>query len=128
MASLPMDELLNAAAQLSVPELERFTHQVLALRARRQAPSLPQDEADLLLQISREAVPWDIRQRYDELVDKRRSLTLTTDEHRELIRLTNAVEAMEARRGELLADLARMRKTTLGALMRDLGLESPPVV
>lgn len=41
-----LEELLNGVAQLDTPELERFVSQVLTIRARRIAPSLPETEAN----------------------------------------------------------------------------------
>jgi len=98
--------------------------QVIALRAKRQAPSLPQVEAELLLKINA-GVPPDIQERYDELLAKRQAETLTPDEYAELLRLTEQVEELEVQRVEYLVALARLRGTSLTALMADLGLRPP---
>jgi hypothetical protein len=123
-AQLPTDELLKAVGQLSQPELEQFVFQVIALRARRKAPSLPRAESELLLKINQGASP-DVQKRYGELIAKRRAETLTPDEYNELLRLTEQTEALEARRVEYLAELARLRNTTLAALMKDFGIRKP---
>jgi hypothetical protein len=123
-AQLPTDELLKAVGQLSQPELEQFVFQVIALRAQRKAPSLPRAESELLLKINQGASP-DVQKRYGELIAKRRAETLTPDEYNELLRLTEQTEALEARRVEYLAELARLRNTTLAALMKDLGIRKP---
>jgi hypothetical protein len=123
-AQLPTDELLKAVGQLSQPELEQFVFQVIALRAQRKAPSLPRAESELLLKINQGASP-DVQKRYGELISKRRAETLTPDEYNELLRLTEQTEALEARRVEYLAELARLRNTTLAALMKDLGIRKP---
>ncbi len=124
-AQLSFDELLEAVGQLSSSELEQFVHRVIALQARRKAPSLPQAEVELLLRINR-GIPPDIQERYDELIAKRRAETLTPDEYSELLRLGDEVEKLEAKRVEYLAELARLRKTSLTALMEDLGISAPP--
>jgi len=123
-AQLSTDELLKAAGQLSQTELEQFALQIVALRARRQAPSLPQGEAELLLKINR-GLPPAVQKRYDELVAKRRAESLTSDEYDELLRLTDQIENLEARRVEYLAELARLRQTSLTELMEDLGIRPP---
>ena len=51
-AQLSTDELLKAIGQLNQPELDGLVFQIIALRARRQAPGLPQDEARPLLKIN----------------------------------------------------------------------------
>jgi len=123
-AQVPVAELLKAVGQLSQPDLEQFVSQVIALRAKRQAPSLPQAEAELLLKIN-QGVPPDIQKRYNELIAKRQAEILTPDEYEELLRLTQQVEKLEARRVEYLAELACLRGTSLTALMENLGIRPP---
>ena len=126
-ARLSTDELLKAIAQLSQIEFEQFSFQIIALRAQRQAPSLPQDEANLLIKIN-QGVPPKVQERYNELVDKRRAESLMSDEYDELLRLTNQVENLEARRVKYLAELARLRGLALTELMKNLGIGSPAYV
>lgn len=118
------DELLKAAGQLNLSELERFTSQVIALQAQRKASALPHSEAELLLKIN-QGLPAELHERYNELIEKRRYETLTSKEHGELLRLTREVEKLEAQRAEHLAQLAKVRKTTLSDLMNTLGLRTP---
>lgn len=120
-AQISADELLKAADQLSLTELEQFLANLLALRARRRAPGLPQEEADLLLQINR-GIPSEIRARYEELLAKREAETLTPEEHEELLGLVEQVEALQVERAEQLARLARIRGVSLSALMDELGI------
>lgn len=49
---LSSEKLLKAVEQLSLPDLEQFVSQVLALQAQRRANNLPQAEAELLLKIN----------------------------------------------------------------------------
>jgi hypothetical protein len=112
-------ELLKTVEQLSLSELEQFVSQVLALRAKRRAPSLPQTEAELLLKIN-QGMPPEVQARYSELIDKREAETLTPDEYDELLCLTDQVEEVEARRLKYLTELAELRQTTLSGLMKDL--------
>ena len=121
---LSLDELLKAVGQLSLPELEHFAQQVIALWAKRKAPALPQAEAELLLKIN-QGLPNDLQRRYNELIAKRQAETLTSDENRELLRLTDHAEKLEASRVECMAELARIRNTSLDALMKELGIQAP---
>jgi hypothetical protein len=123
-AQVPTDELLKAVGQLSPPDLEQFVFQVIALRAQRQASSLPRAESDLLLKIN-EGMPPDLQTRYNELIAKRQAETLSPDEYEELLRLTQQVEMLEVRRVEYLAELARLRGTSLTELMQNLGIRPP---
>lgn len=128
MSTIPIEvqvspgELLAAVEKLGAAELDQFLSQLLALRARRRAPSLPAEEADLLLQINR-GLPADMRGRLDQLDAKREAEALTPDEHAELIRLVDHVEDLEARRVTSLSRLASLRGVSLATLMHDLGLE-----
>jgi hypothetical protein len=123
-AQMSSNELLQAVGQLSLPELERFVSQVIALQAQRKAPSLPQAEAELLLRIN-QGVPQEVQKRYEELVAKRRAEILAPDERDELLRLTDQIEKLTVRRVEYLTELARLRRTSLTALMEDLDIQAP---
>jgi hypothetical protein len=123
-ADVSVDVLVKAAAQLSETELWHFTSQVLALNAKRTAPSVTQEEAELLLHINNR-LPKAVQRRYDELIAKRDAETLDDAEHVELLRLTKQVEAFDVARVEGLSKLAACRGVTLSALMRQLGIKSP---
>ena len=123
-AQLSSDELLKAIQQLSLPELEQFVSQVIALQAQRKAPSLPQVEAELLIKIN-QGVALEVQRRYDELIAKRRAETLTPDEHDELLCLTDQIEQLEAHRAEYLSELAHLRRTSLTELMQNLDIRPP---
>ncbi|WP_309712604.1 hypothetical protein [Armatimonas sp.] len=60
--------------------------------------------------------------RYAELVAKRRSATLTEAEYAKLLELSGLVEAMDARRLELLSQLAALRQVPLIQLISELNL------
>ena len=126
-AQLSTNELLEAVTQLSQRELEQFTSQVMALTAQRRAPNLPQSEAELLQKIN---LGWSEErwQRYRALIVKRRAETLTVDEQPELIALSDQIEQANARRMAHLIELAKLRHTSLEALMSELGIQSPAYV
>jgi t-SNARE complex subunit (syntaxin) len=123
-AQVSSDELLKAVSHLSLPELEKFVSQIIRLQARLKAPSIPHEEAELLLRIN-QGIPPGVRQRYSELISKRRSESLSIEEHSELLGLTEQVEKSEAQRVKCLSELARIRKTTLSELMNALGIRTP---
>ncbi|HEY1376531.1 MAG TPA: hypothetical protein VGF55_07040 [Gemmataceae bacterium] len=116
------DDLLDAARQLDPDEFGRFVARVLDLRAERQAPRLSAAEADLLLRINA-GLPDELRQRWDELGQKRRAETLTPDEHADLLRLTEEVERRQADRLAALTELAQLRRVSLAAVMDQLGVQ-----
>jgi len=69
-----------------------------------------------------QGLPFDTQKRCDELVAKHKAETLTPDEHQELLGLIEQIEKSDAERIKHLADLARLRGTTLTALMKDLDI------
>lgn len=123
-AQVSPGDLIAAVEQLGTAELERFWAQVLALRARRRAPSLPAEEAELLIRINR-GLPAELRERLDELGAKREAESLAPDEHAELIQLVARLEELEAQRIEDLSRLSTIRGIPLPDLMRELGLDPP---
>lgn len=123
-AKLSTDDLLKAVDQLDKRNLESFLQKILVLVAGRKAPSLPQNEAELLKKIN-QIFPQEIQQRYSSLIARRNSETLTDAEHAELLKLTDQVENLERRRIEYLAELAQLRRTTLNQVMQQLGIQPP---
>ena len=121
------EELLKAVSQLSLPDLEQFVDQVIALQAQRRANNLPQTEAELLLKIN-QVIPSDIQKQYDELVIKRQTETLTTEEHKQLLNFTEQIEKLQTQRIEYLVELARIRRISLTELMENLGIQVPSYV
>lgn len=120
---LSSEELLKAVEQLSHADLERFVSQVISLQAQRKASSLPADEAELLIKIN-QGIPSDIQTYYNELITKRDIETLTSEEYRELLSLTEQIEQLQVQRIEYLAELARLRGLSLTVLMENLGIQT----
>jgi hypothetical protein len=120
-AEVSRDALLEAVGQLSPPELDQFVAEVLKLRARRGPARLDATESELLSRIN-QGLPDGLRERYAELIDRRRDESLTPEEHQELLRLTAEAERLEGDRLSALAELARLRGIPLRALMDDLGI------
>jgi len=121
---LSTDKLLKAVGQLNKSELEQFVSQVINLRAQRLVHSLSQAEAQLIVKIN-QGLPPEVQKRYDELIDKRREESLSSDEYDELLRLTDQIENLEARRMGYLSELARYRKVSLTELMENMGIQPP---
>ena len=120
-AQISAQELIDAAGQLDGPELEAVSDRLLMMRASRYAPHLAQAESDLLLKINM-GLPEEIWQRYTKLYAKLEPGTITDEEHAELLKLIDIVELDNARRIGHLIELARLRGTTLDALMASLGI------
>jgi hypothetical protein len=122
-AQLSVAELLEAVEQLSTPELEEFVTKVIALQARRRAPSLSKTETELLLTIN-QGLTTDLQKRYDELIAKRQDENISPEEFTELVSLTDQLEAQAVKRAEALSELARLRQTSLPALTQSLVIPS----
>lgn len=86
------------------------------------AKNLPHQEAELLRKINQSPsqIQWE---RYAQLLALRQTESLTPDELAELIALSDQIEAANARRIKYLAQLARLRNTTIGALATELGIK-----
>jgi len=123
-ANLTAGQLLKAVEQMPQEDLDRFVEQVVVLRARQRAPRLSQAESELLEKINQGLTAQD-QHRYDELVAKRETEDLTEVENAEFLRLTNLLEALNVERMEALAELARIRRSTLRDVMQNLGIKTP---
>lgn len=124
-AQLSKKDLLEAVEQLSLPELERFVQEVIALRAKHNASNLSRDESELLLKIN-QSLPQNVQTRYQLLTDKRKKETLTEQQYKELLDLSEQVEIHQAERLGNLAKLAQLRQIPLSDLMVQLGIK--PIV
>jgi hypothetical protein len=91
------------------------------LRAHTAPVRLSPEESQLLKQInaSLSAIDWE---RYRGLLAKRDNEILTASEQTELIALSDQLEEANVRRMKAVAELARLRKTTVPTLMETLGL------
>jgi len=118
---LEFDEVIKGIERLETDELEQFLARVMTIRAQRRAPSLPQEEAELLQKIN-QGVPIEVRSRYDELHEKMLDETLTPDEQQEFIALSDQIEFADAERLKCLLLLAQLRNITVDTLMDQLGL------
>lgn len=123
-SNLSSDQILSAMKQLSPAELEELVPRVVALGAARRAPHLEGEESELLARVNA-GLPADLKSRLAELEEKRDTGLLTDAEVEELLTLSDRVEHLHAERLEALAVLARLRGTTLTALMDQLGIRFP---
>jgi hypothetical protein len=89
------------------------------------AAVLPRVEAELLQKIN-EGLPEATWERYRSLKAKRDAEALTEEEHAELLRLVNEIELRNARRLEVVGELARLRGVRLPDLVKQLGLMPSP--
>lgn len=121
-AQLSTTDLLHAVEQLPGDELESFVAQVITYRARRNAPSLPHEEAELLERINM-SLPEATLDRYRELIALRREERLTPEEHTELLAISDALETLHVQRMEDLIKLAAVRGVSLTRLVDDLGIK-----
>src|SRR5260370_29937360 len=117
-------EILKAVEQLKPSELDRFVSDVIALKAQRKAPRLTNAETDLLRQIN-QGLPPDLQKKWGQLVRKRDDRKLSPKEYRELIRLSDKIEELQANRVKSMVQLARIRKKSLDELIRQLGIQPP---
>lgn len=88
------------------------------------APRATAEEASLLRKIN-QGLPTETWKHYSALKEKRRDESLTAAEQAELVALSDRIEEMNVRRMESVIELARLRQTSVDALMDDLGIKSP---
>ena len=120
---MTQQDLLQAASQLNIVELEQFVSQITALYDQRQIV-VQSDEAKLLFQVHRSLSP-EIQNRWNTLIEKRDEEKLTPSEYEELLQLTEDVEGLDVQRLEALAQLAIDRGVDLRTVMRQLNIPEP---
>src|SRR2546421_226860 len=105
-------QILDEMARLTTGQLETVIRKAAILRLQKQRRVMPVLESDLLQTISHGLSP-DKNLRLEQLEQKLRDETITQSERRELLRLTNELERLAARRLKALIDLAALRKTSV---------------
>jgi hypothetical protein len=125
-AELSFTQVVNAVKQLSEDEREKLLSQVAAVRPLYEDHQLSPAESELLIKINK-GVPEETQGRYNELIHKRDEKTLTDEEYDELLRLTDRIELLDAKRLEHLTELATLQNKPLVLLMDELGIKPPPV-
>ncbi|MBD2294850.1 STAS/SEC14 domain-containing protein [Anabaena sphaerica FACHB-251] len=119
---LSSEELLKAVEQLNQPDLEKFVSQVIILHTQRKSAKLLKDEAESLLKNNQD-VSCDAHSYYNQLLAKADEENLTYQEYRELLRLSEQIDKLQAHRFEYLADLANLHGVSLMELMKSLGFQ-----
>jgi transcriptional regulator with XRE-family HTH domain len=115
-------EILSRANSIEGPEeFEELTAGLLALRARRLAPVVSDEETRLLLAVN-DGVSVESKDRAASLIEKRDNGSLTVEETSELLRLAEEVERQGMERLEALSTLAELRGVSLRELMQSLGV------
>ena len=120
-AQISTDSLLQALEHLPEPELEALVQKAFQVRAAPHTPHLEPEEARLLEQIQH-TVPAEMQARFDTLIAKRDTQTLSNNEHAKLLEIGDQIEQLDAKRIGWLGELAQQRGVTLEALMHDLGI------
>jgi hypothetical protein len=119
------EQLLDALLRMPQRELEQFVAKAFSLKARERTRALSEREAELLFKINR-GLPPAAQRRLNELIDKRRAEAISAKELRELKKLTDQIVKSDAKRLELLTELARLRNVPLRKLIKRLGLKPVP--
>lgn len=123
---LDFDQLVEGLNQLETSELETCIEKISLLLAQRKAFHLSTAETRLLKQIN-QSLPSDIEERHSALQEKVHEETITPAEHEELIALIPVIEKADLMRLEALIELSQLRQITLPELMKQLGIEPPPI-
>lgn len=116
------ENLLNAVAQMPESEFNRFVEEAKQLRTKRKGDKPFRQEADLIHKINT-VYSAEKRQRYNELYEKFQKENITPKEHRELLKLSEEFEILNAKRLKYLGELAQMRGQSLKDVIKDLGMK-----
>jgi hypothetical protein len=118
--------LLDAVKQMSPEEFDAFLERALSLRAQPKPTILSARETKLISRINR-GLPEELCECYRQLRQRLKKKLLTADEHQELLKLTREAESRDADRAAALLELAKARSVPLRILMKQMGIEPPPV-
>ena len=104
-----VSNLIKNVLKLSEAEFEEFFTKVKALYKTPKAGNLSLREFTILQKIE-EGLPKETQMRFDYLIGRRDSSTITHQEYQELLSLIDVVEKHDLERLKLIAQLAELRK------------------
>ncbi|MEM6321039.1 MAG: hypothetical protein AAF960_25460 [Bacteroidota bacterium] len=110
--TLQIKELIKEVKQLNATEFEAFYRQLETLRSQKVSGLAAEKEQQLLEKIN---TPFTKKKniRFNLLIAKRDTKTLTEGEYQELLELTESFENYELRRLKLITKLADLKKISL---------------
>ncbi len=108
------ENLLNAVAQMPESEFNRFVEKAREIRTRQK----PLAENDLIHKLNT-IYPPEKRQRFNHLNEKFQQENLTPKEHKELLKLSNEFEILNAKKMEYLGEIAKMRGQSLRKVVKE---------
>jgi hypothetical protein len=116
------NDLLRGVEQLNTTDLEDFIREILQIKAKRKAAKTNKKEAELLFTINHNFNEIE-QTRFDELIEKRQSHTITEEELEELKTLSTYSEEIAVERVKALTELAALKNTTVRELMKELDVK-----
>lgn len=126
--SKELEELLQKEASKKGMQLDSFLSKFLenSFLNKKNNSRLSAKESELLQKIN-EGFSNEFWSRYKFLVRKRQLEEITSNELQELIEMTDELESSNVKRITYLSELAKIKKTTLPVLMKDLGIHPVPL-
>lgn len=119
-------DLLEAVKQMPLAEFDALIEKAMQSRAPAGSTRLSAEETLLLERINR-SLPIELSKRTATLIRKRQKNALTEAEHEELLKLTHEAETRDADRAAALLELANLRRMSLRALMKQMGIKAQPI-
>ncbi len=80
-----------------------------------------------LIQRINRGLSVNLRKRFSALVQKRKRNVLTSEEHQELLKLTQQAENQDADRAAAMVELAKRRHVPVRTLMKQMRIQSQPI-
>jgi hypothetical protein len=115
------ENLLNAVVQMPEGEFNRFVEKARKLRQKEQKVS--SQEADLIYKINT-IFSAEKRRRYNELYAKFKNENISEKQHKELLKLSDEFEILNAERLKYIGKLANLRGQTLENVIKDLKIKT----
>jgi hypothetical protein len=120
--------LLKDFSQMPLFELESFAQSLNALITQKRTTDKSYRERFLLGKINQTVLGKEKTERYQLLILKLESVTITDSEYAELMQLTEEEEIIRYERLKYLVELAQLRSISLPQLMINMGLNRPAYV
>lgn len=122
------ENLLNAVARMSAKEFEQFIEKAKRLHQKSPKSDWRKGEISLIKKINESTLSAEEQKRFYELIEKRQTEKIKSEELEELIKLTDKSESLNVERIKNLIKLAKSRNVSLDEIISQLGIVTPETI
>lgn len=122
------ESILSTVVRMPEKEFNDFIEKAKKLRNGSSKAKWTKEEVTIIGKLNKLVFPEEKYNRFVELIKKRQNETISENEFKELLKLTEESEELDVKRIELLAKLAKSKNKSLDEIMEMLDIRPPEIL